>query len=246
MVSMIKNKFRSAFTIVELIVVITVIGILAGIVLISYGAWRTSVATASLKSDLEHVGSAMESSRSFNNAYPTTIPTSFTPSSGNTITLTLPDAKSYCIDGTMTQSSSIKYYIDNLTQANGASVGTCATRTALPTPGAVTNVAFTAGSTTIVVTWTLASPNYANQYLVECAYDPGFITGLIQQTTLDGITTTMTMTGATASTTYYCRVRATNANGQSDWSSMSTGNTQQPTCADTQQVGTYPNCVDSP
>lgn len=242
MVSMIKNKFRSAFTIVELIVVIAVIGILAGIVLVSYGAWRTSVATSSVKSDLQHAASAMESNRTFNNAYPVIIPTNFTPSSGNTILLTLPDTQSFCIDGTTTQSASIQYYIDNLTQANGATVGTCASRTSLPVPGVVANVTFTTGATQIVVNWTLASPNYASQYLVQCALDPGFITGLIQQTALGGTTTTSTLNGANATTTYYCRVRAVNANGQSDWSNTGSGDTQQHTCSDTNQYGAYPQC----
>ncbi|HEY8885992.1 MAG TPA: tail fiber protein [Candidatus Microsaccharimonas sp.] len=241
---MIKNKFRSAFTIVELIVVIAVIGILAGIVLVSYGAWRTSVATSSLKSDLVHAATAMESSRTFNNAYPITLPTTFTASSGNTIVLTLPDTKSFCIDGTTTQSASIKYYVDNLTQTNGATSGTCATRTSLPIPGVVANIAFTTGSTSIVVNWTLASPNYASQYLVQCAFDPGFITGLIQQTALGGTTITSTLNGANATTTYYCRVRAVNTNGQSDWSNTGSGDTQQHTCSDTQQYGTYPDCYD--
>jgi prepilin-type N-terminal cleavage/methylation domain-containing protein len=241
---MIKNKSRSAFTIVELIVVIAVIGILAGIVLISYGAWRTSVATSSLKSDLEHAASTMESSRTFNNAYPVTIPTTFVPSSGNTVTLTLPDTKSFCIDGTTTQSASIQFYIDDLTQANGATSGTCASRTSVPVPGVVANVLFTTGSTNIVVNWTLASPNYATQYLVQCALDPGFITGLIQQTALGSTTITSTLSGANAVTTYYCRVRATNANGQSNWSNTSTGDTQVHTCADSQQYGPYPNCYD--
>ena len=77
---MIKNKFRSAFTIVELIVVISVIAILAAIVLVSYGAWRTSTATSSLKSDLGHVASAMESSRTFSGTYPLVIPSTFTAS----------------------------------------------------------------------------------------------------------------------------------------------------------------------
>lgn len=244
MVSMIKNKFRSGFTIVELIVVIAVIGILAGIVLVSYGAWRTSVATSSLKSDLSHAASTMESSRTFDNAYPLTIPTSFTPSANNTISLTSPDTKSFCIDGTTTQSASIKYYIDNLTQADGASSGTCATRTTLPVPGTVANVTFTTSASTIVVKWALASPNYANQYLVQCALDPGFITGLLQNTVNGASSTTTTLSGAGAVTTYYCRVRAVNANGQSDWSNSGSGDTQQHGCADTNQYGTFPNCYD--
>jgi len=244
MVSMIKNKFRSGFTIVELIVVIAVIGILAGIVLVSFGAWRNQVATSSLKNDLIHAASAMESARTFNNAYTLTIPSSFTASSGNTITLTYPDTKSYCIDGTTTQSTTIKYYIDNLTQSNGATAGTCATRTTLPVPGVVTNVDFTAGSSVIVVNWTLASPNYAAQYLVQCALDPGFITGLLQQTVNGSTTATASLSGANAVTTYYCRVRAVNANGQSDWSNTNSGDTQTHTCADSQQYGTFPNCYD--
>jgi prepilin-type N-terminal cleavage/methylation domain-containing protein len=244
MVSMTKNKFRSAFTIVELIVVITVISILAAIVLISYGAWRTSTATSSLKSDLEHAASAMESSRTFSSTYPLTIPSTFTSSASNTIILTLPDTKSFCLDGTTTISSSIKYYIDNLIQANGAAVGTCATRTSLPVPGVVANVAFTTGSTQIIVTWALATPNYATQHNVQCALDPAFITGLLQGSTTDGTTATYTLSGANALTTYYCRVRGANNNGPGSWSGAGSGDTQQHTCSDTSQYGTYPDCYD--
>jgi len=239
---MIKNKVRAGFTIVELIVVISVIGILAGIVLVSYGAWRTSVATNSLKSDLVNVASTMESSRTFANAYPTSIPSTFTPSTGNSLVLTSPDTKSFCIDGTTTQSASIKYYIDNLIQASGAKAGTCSGRVTLPVPIAVSNVTFTTGSTTIVVNWTLASPNYASQYLAQCAFDPGFITGLVQQTVNGATVSSASISGANATTSYYCRVRAINANGQSDWSNTGSGDTQQKTCADSQQYGTYPDC----
>ena len=128
MVTMMKNSLRSAFTIVELIVVITVIAILAGIVVVSYGSWRTSVATASVKSDLTNAASAMESSRTFDNTYPLTLPSTFTASENNTLTLTFPDPKSFCIDGVSSTLSSTTFYIDNLTQSNGATQGTCATR----------------------------------------------------------------------------------------------------------------------
>ncbi len=242
MVSTLQSKLRSGFTIVELIVVIAVIAILAGVVLVSYGAWRNSVATNSLKSDLVHAASAMESSRTFSNAYPMTLPTSFSPSANNTVVLTAPDTKSFCIDGTTTQSASITYYIDNVTQAKGATSGTCAARTTVPVPSAVSNVSFTTSSTSISLNWTLASPNYATQYLAQCAYDPSFITGLLQQTVSGGTTTNATLSGANATTTYYCRVRAVNANGQSDWSNTNSSDTQSRTCADSNQYGTYPNC----
>ncbi|MDB5160348.1 MAG: hypothetical protein JWO99_611 [Candidatus Saccharibacteria bacterium] len=242
---MIKAKFRSAFTIVELIVVISVIAILAGIILVSYGAWRTSTATSSLKSDLEHAASQTESYRTFNSTYPVPFTLiNFTPSANNTITPTYLDSKSFCLDGTTTISSSVKYYIDNLTQANGATSGTCAARASLPIPGVVANVAFTTGSTQISVSWSLAVPNYATQYLAQCALDPAFITGLLQATVTGAATTSASLSGANPVTTYYCRVRALNTNGQSDWSGGGSGNTQQRTCADSQQYGTYPDCYD--
>jgi prepilin-type N-terminal cleavage/methylation domain-containing protein len=242
---MIKAKFRSAFTIVELIVVISVIAILASIILVSYGAWRTSTATSSLKSDLEHAASQTESYRTFNSTYPVPFTLiNFTPSANNTITPTYLDSKSFCLDGTTTISASVKYYIDNLTQANGATSGTCATRASLPIPGVVTSVAFTTGSTQISVSWSLAVPNYATQYLAQCALDPAFITGLLQATVTGATTTSASLSDANPVTTYYCRVRALNTNGQSDWSGAGSGNTQQRTCADSQQYGTYPDCYD--
>lgn len=244
MVNMMKNRSRSAFTIVELIVVIAVVGILAGIILVSYGAWRSTVATSSLKSDLEQVASVIESSRTFDNSYPLSIPASFSPSSGNTITLTIPGTKSFCIDGQTSQSSSIKYYIDDLTQSNGATAGTCTSRTSLPIPGVVTNVVFTADSVSITVNWTLAAPNYANRYLVQCSLDPGFVTGLLEATVMGGTVTTATLTGVTATSAYFCHVRAMNADGQSKWSNTGTGDTQEQGCVDTNQYGTFPDCYD--
>lgn len=244
MVDKSKNKYRSGFTIVELIVVIVVIAVLAAIVLISYGAWRSSIATSSVTSDLTHAASTMESSRGFNNGYPVTIPATFTASANNTIVLTVADTKSYCIDGTTSVSASIQYYIDNLTQNNGPSKGTCATRTNLPVPGQVTNVAFTTGSSDVDVSWVNTSPNYAQKYTVQCAQDPAFITGLISQNVDGTDNTSAGVAGASATTTYYCRVRGENNNGQGPWSNVSSGDTQAQGCADSDQYGTYPDCYD--
>lgn len=244
-VEAIKRKRQSGFTIVELIVVIAVIAILAAIVLLSFGGWRSSVATNSVKSDLEHAASTMESARSFNNGYPTVIPSTFNASANNTIVLTVPDPKTFCIDGTTSVSTSIKYYIDNLTQNNGATQGTCATRASLPVPGQLTDVAFTTGATEIDVTWTNASPNYANLFTIQCALDPAFITGILSaQIDDDPSANDGSVAGANSTTTYYCRVRAENDNGQGPWSNVSTGDTQAHGCADSGQYGTYPDCYD--
>ena len=213
---MIKNKLQSAFTIVELIVVISVIGILAGVVLVSYGSWQTSVATASVKSDLQHAASAMESSRSFGNTYSATLPTTFTSSSGDTMTLTVTSATSFCIDGTSSNSSSIQYYIDNLTQATGPKIGTCATRTSALLPGIPTGLTVGLASTTsLSLTWTASSNT--TSYTAQCASDTAFIVGT-QTTTVTAPTVTAVVTGLSSTTSYYCRVNATNASSTSAWS----------------------------
>ena len=216
---MIKTKSRSAFTIVELIVVIAVIAILAGVVLVSYGAWRTSVVTSSLKSDLVHAASAMESSRTFDNAYPMTIPTTFSASSDNTITLTLPDTKSFCIDGITTQSASIQYYIDNLTQSNGATKGTCTSRAVTSAPSAPASATFvSATGSQISLSWPVSTG--ATSYTAQCARDATYIVGLQQtsSTSTVGSTVTASVGGLNPTTTYYCQVNAKNSVGSSAWS----------------------------
>ena len=222
------NRYRG-FTIVELIVVVAVIGILAGVVLVSYGSWRTSVATASVKSDLQHAASAMESSRSFGNTYSATLPTTFTSSSGDTMTLTVTSATSFCIDGTSSNSSSIQYYIDNLTQATGPKIGTCATRTSALLPSVPTGLTVGLASTTsLSLTWT-ASSN-ATSYTAQCASDTAFIVGS-QSTTVTDPTVTAVVTGLSSTTSYYCRVNATNASSTSAWSATvgpTTPNTAPP------------------
>ena len=222
---MTKNIIKSGFTIVELIVVISVIAILAAITIISYGAWRTQTATNSVKSDLVNAASAMESARTFASAYPLTIPSTFSASSGVTVNLAIPDTKTFCLNGTSAVSASIQYYIDNLTQINGATLGTCVGRILTSVPTQVTSVTSTTVSLTIQVNWTIASPNYATSYLAQCSIDPSFITGIISNTVSGATTATATVSGATVGTTYYCRVKASNSTTASDWSSTTTVNT---------------------
>ena len=57
-----KKITTRGFTIIELVVVITVIAILAAIVVIGYGSWRNSVAKKEVFSDLSMAASAMEKS----------------------------------------------------------------------------------------------------------------------------------------------------------------------------------------
>ena len=68
-----KKRLTSGFTIVELIVVITVIGILATIGIVSYNGWQDSVTATQLKSDLQGAAAAMENYRNFHSGYPATV-----------------------------------------------------------------------------------------------------------------------------------------------------------------------------
>lgn len=78
-------KTSKAFSIVELIVVIAIIGIVAALSVFGYGTWRDSTDRSTIKSDLSGVVGAMENARNFDNQYPTTVPTSFNASNGVTI-----------------------------------------------------------------------------------------------------------------------------------------------------------------
>lgn len=106
-----KDKI-SAFTIVELIVVVSVIIILATIVALNYGDWQKNIVTTQIKSDLNGVASAMEDYRNFNNQFPASVPASFKPSRGTSINGgSLNSGKTYCVDATSDgQSFSISNY----------------------------------------------------------------------------------------------------------------------------------------
>lgn len=116
---------KRGFTIVELVVVITVIGILAAIITVAYTGWREEAIANSLKSDLIALSGEMEKAKSFNQTYPTSIPATFTTS--NTTVLSLDNrstARHYCATATTPESSSISFYIGNNLQNPEA--GTCA------------------------------------------------------------------------------------------------------------------------
>lgn len=86
-------KRRSGFTIIELIVVITVIAILAGVSIASYGSWRHRNAESAVKSDLHQAASAMETARTFsNNAYPKELPASLAESNNVHLKLSIPSS----------------------------------------------------------------------------------------------------------------------------------------------------------
>lgn len=114
-----------AFTVIELIVVITVLGILAGIVLVNMNGWKQRTETSQVQSDLRAAASAMEDARNANNGYPTSLPSTFTASSGVTVTYTSGNAAGYCINATSTADPVIDYYIQSTGGAPAPQLGTC-------------------------------------------------------------------------------------------------------------------------
>ncbi len=239
--ALIRNR---GFTIVELLIVVAVVAILAGIVIVSFGAWRTNVNTNVVKSDLRAAAATMEDVRTQQNGYPAALPTSFEASNNVVLVVTGASAATFCITGSYSTSPSIQYYIDNTFATQEPKTGTCATRVVANVPGPVTNVAFTSiSSSQLQVQWILANPNYATAYDVECAQDAAFILGKISTRVSSGTASTGLVTGVQPSTLYFCRVKAINANGQSSWTDApSGGGTVATACSEVGLYGSYPNC----
>lgn len=117
---------KKGFTVVELIVVITIIAILSTIAIISYGPWRESVADGEAKNGLDQLRTAMDDIRNFadDGLYPRYLPTSitnpgevsvFTTTKGQ-VTLTINTAgasrSSYCGRSQSVTVPSRVYYIN--------------------------------------------------------------------------------------------------------------------------------------
>ena len=120
------HRHNHGFTIVELLVVIVIIGILAGIVIVSYSTWRQSTISTQLKSDLNGAASAMESYRTFNNVYPASVPSTFSPSGGDTLTGGSADGGiTYCITAVNSNFPNLSYRIDSTNAGTGAQSGAC-------------------------------------------------------------------------------------------------------------------------
>lgn len=67
------SRFKSGFTIVELLVVIVVIGILAAITIVAYGGIQNRATIASLSSDLSNAAKILKLDQISNSAYPATL-----------------------------------------------------------------------------------------------------------------------------------------------------------------------------
>ena len=112
------------FTIVELTIVIAVIGILTGVMIVGYGAWRQSVADSNVQSDLRSAATAMEDARNYSEGYPLSIPSTVTASKDVTLQFGTGSLQDFCLNGVSVSHPDVKYYISN--SSDGPTRGTCA------------------------------------------------------------------------------------------------------------------------
>ncbi len=86
------------FTIVELVVIISVLGIIAGLVIFGFSGWQRSIAHNAVKSDVQQATSSLESYRNFKQDYPPNLSgTNFAASDEVALTLrtNAPQTRSY-------------------------------------------------------------------------------------------------------------------------------------------------------
>lgn len=120
---------RKGFTIIELLVIIVVISILAGMSLVTYGTWRERTAKTEVWSDLKNVALTMNNYRNFNNTYPTTLAVAgFMNSKNVEITTAIINQGSYvgqyCVQARSTERTSVIYKIDSVMNKTPV-VGNC-------------------------------------------------------------------------------------------------------------------------
>ena len=232
-INMINIKQSRGFTLIELLMVITIIGILASIGVVSYGNYQKSIKVAQLKSDLNGAATVMENERTFNNLYPVSLPSTFTPTkdaNDNPVTIlsviTSADRTSYCIDITSYTDSSLHYHIDSSSSSKGAQDGLCAS-SSTPIPGNL--VAKIANNTSLTLSWDKVAG--ATSYILQRAEiaDTSFSNPTSSPPILQPAQSTVTYTSTvTQGSTYHYRVNATKLGIASVFSNSIDANTTIP------------------
>jgi len=131
-----QKKHNAAFTIVELIIVIAVIAILATVVVVYLGSWRTNVAKTEVNSDIANLKASMDDVRNRTNGYPVfSIGTKFTSTGAAKdvfvqseyveITYAAGNATYYCVNFKSLADSSVTMYLNTSGGNTTPQSGTC-------------------------------------------------------------------------------------------------------------------------
>lgn len=111
------KRQSAGFTIIELLIVVTIIVALAAISIFSFGIWRERTATAEVKNELINASSSLKNELNFNGGYPAlnaNFQTLYEPPAAVTMTYTLRGGgASYCLRAASTAVATVVYYIDS-------------------------------------------------------------------------------------------------------------------------------------
>lgn len=129
------KKTQRGFTIVELLVVIVVLGILAGITTVGWNSIRTESLKKQTQAELTLVRSQFEKFKSLNSRYPTDIPSDYRTNNDVTISYAPGgDKAQYCINAVAVKIPTVKYYINSQQDKAKVQEGECGGGNAPATP----------------------------------------------------------------------------------------------------------------
>lgn len=164
-----KQPKSSAFTIVELLIVIVIIAILAAITIVAYNGIQTRARASAASSALSQAKKKLELYKVDNSTYPTTgnLATAGISNSDTTYQYTSTNGTAYCITAT---NGTVSYYLDSTTQPTPTQGG-CTDHTyqgGVQMTNLVTNGDFSQGTTTGVLTASQSTSIISGHAYVHC------------------------------------------------------------------------------
>ena len=200
---------RSGFTVVELLIVIVVMGILAGLATIGYRNVQEKAAETDTKADASRIADMIELYFLKHNEFPSTLADlGATNNSSNTVLTYQTTGSAYCLEAGGTKPASKKF---TLRDDAGMREGTCTGWT--PSSG---TIAAAPGKPTVSTSSVTSSAFTANWASVSGAtsYSVRYGTSSTPTNVASGCSSnSCTVSGLNANTTYYVTVTATNTTG---------------------------------
>jgi Tfp pilus assembly protein PilE len=108
-----RHVHRPGFTLSEILVIVVILGILAGLSIISYGTWQQRTASNVVKSDIQQAVGGLKAHQNFKNGYPPNMAgTGFAASAGVALTL-LTNAPSVGVYENLTGSENAQLFLNS-------------------------------------------------------------------------------------------------------------------------------------